>query len=315
MRDIWWADLLRAVTGTGARSDTELAAVARLLGFGPVRREETPGTSDIVLPEVQPAAEESALDPAGRLVTPLGRDVATRDGPPVAVLEPITAEPIEATLRPGPVLPPPSSGANRSPLPHQSLLAPRSAPAIVQFLVSREVADGPPDVTAAVGLIAAGRPLSAVPCEPRPTLRFGAQVLIDLGEGMRPFRRDQSDIRDAVLALLGEGAADVLNFADAPLRGAGPGRRSTWNDYAPPESGRPVLLLTDFGIGGDPASVRRAEQGEWLAFFDLLRRHRCGSVALVPYPPARWPAALRARCAMLAWDRKVTVSHARAAVR
>lgn len=52
-------------------------------------------------------------------------------------------------------------------------------------------------------------------------------MLIDLSEGMRPFRRDQTDIRDAVRAVLGEGAAEVLHFAGAPLWGAGPGGSAT----------------------------------------------------------------------------------------
>lgn len=314
-REIWWADVLTAAEAIGARSDAQFASVATLLGFTPRGPSVGGPEPEAVLPATPPTPEEGESQPSDGLVTTRGRGTANDTGPPISVLEPVDWEPIVATLRPGPTLALSATRPRLPALPHESLLAPRSAAAILQYLLSREVADGPPDVTAAIDAIATGRPLAAMPREPQPTLRFGGQLLIDLSDGMRPFRRDQAEVRDAVLSIMGKGAAEVVYFTDAPLRGAGPGRRWSWAGYRPPAAGRRVLILTDFGIGGDPMSLRRAEPHEWVDFFDLLERNRCTPVALVPYPPARWPAALRARCPMLMWDRNITVGHARVVTR
>ncbi|WP_143049944.1 hypothetical protein [Asanoa ishikariensis] len=227
---------------------------------------------------------------------------------------PISTEPILADLPTGPVLARPSPRPS-APRPHLSLLAPRSTTAILQYLLSRLVADGPVDVAAVIEQIAAGRPLPTLPRRPQRTLRFGAEILVDLGEHMRPFRRDQADVVAAARAVVGVGSSSVRYFADAPLRGIGPGRRAGWTPgYSPPAAGTAVLLLTDLGIGGDRLSLERASVPEWLRFLRLVGRAGCRPVALVPYPPERWPSRLRALCPMLTWDRDVTVGTARTAV-
>jgi hypothetical protein len=312
--EIWWGDVIRASRALGTRSEADFTALARLLGFG------------------RPAAPVPAADRAPEPSTPDGPGAAgageagdepvppqARGGPgaghPVqgVLLAPVATQPLGPRLGEGSVLARPAQ--TRPVLPHRSLLAPRSTAAILQYLLSREVADGPVDLSAAIETIAAGRPLRALPRQARRTLRFGTQILVDLGEGMRPFRRDQVEVIDAVHAVVGREATTVRYFAGAPLRPAGAGRRRPWRLYSPPAPGSTVLILSDLGIGGDRLLLERATVAEWAAFLRLVHRARCAPVALVPYPPSRWPRALRPLCPMLTWDRHVTVGHARAALR
>lgn len=308
-RDIWWADVIRAHTAVGGRPE-QFAAVARVLGLDV--RPNSPPSEPVTLPT------PDSIGAAGRRTSePADQESDAVDDRPgsaataVPVLEPVGREPLTTMLTDGRVLARPTDARQAPPMPLQPLLTPRSTNAVLQFLLSRMVDDGPPDLPALIEALAASRPVSAMPRLPQRTLRFGTEVLADLGDAMRPFRRDQAQVVHSVRAVVGSAATRVRYFADAPLRGAGTGPRFGWPPYRPPAAGSQVLLLTDFGIGGDELALDRASIGEWLEFLDVLRRARCQPVALVPYPPARWPAELRTHCPMLMWDRTTTVGHAR----
>lgn len=307
MADIWWADVARACAALGVRDSVGFAAVARLLGF------------DVAIDAPATVAVPALAEPGARLLPLLlqlpGSDIEGAPGTtPSAVveqvlLEPVDEEPLVGTLPPGAVLS--RTHVDRpAPLPaHPPLLSPRSAGGIVQYLLSRQIADGEVDIAALLEAIAAGRPPVALTRKPQRTLRFGAQVLLDLSEQMRLFRRDQNQVTEIVRAVVGSASTDVLYFADVPTRGAGVGPRWKWRDYKPPPPGSRVLLLTDFGIGGGQPRFKHVD--EWLVFLDRLRSHGCWPVALVPYPPARWPSRILTHCPMCRWDRGVTVGQAR----
>jgi hypothetical protein len=311
---IWWGDILRAAAAMDVTTPQEFQAVARALGF-----EVSEASSEsLVPPSRNPRPEHPAVRPATGKADRQEQHDQRHDpaGHPLSrsLLQPIGERPVGGTLTDGPILARPAPITQPAPLRHQRLLSPRSTNGILQYLLSRLVMDGPADVAALVETIAAGRPSVVVPRRPRRTLRFGAQVLVDLGDSMRPFRLDQTQIVESVRGLVGPASTAVHYFADAPLRNAGRGPRSTWRAYRPPPPGIPVLLLTEFGIGGDRLSPQRSSTAEWLAFFELLRRRGSSSVALVPYPPARWPRWLHRQCPALQWDRHVTVGQARAAM-
>ena len=309
--DIWWADIIRAQETLGAPNPAAFAAIARALGFAVVDAETRQQSSEHVAlaSATAPATPEPATVPSAPAV-PTPDSAGLGGGSP---LEPVATEPITATLAHGTVLARWAGLGHVHRRPYQSLLAPRSTTAILQYLLSRMTDDGPVDVASAVAAIAEGRTLRTIPRLGQRTLRFGAQILVDVGETMQPFRRDQAHLIAAVRAVVGHGATDVQFFADAPHRGTGGEARWTWRTYRPPARGSRVLILSDFGIGGDRLTLGRGRAEEWDALFDSLRRRACEPVALVPYPPARWPSSIRAVCPILTWDRHVTVGHAQAA--
>ncbi len=197
----------------------------------------------------------------------------------------------------GPVAPPPAL---------EPLFVPRWARGILTAAVATRSEDGPFDVERAVDDLAAGRPLQQLPRLPWPTNRFGAQVLLDMGDGMLAFRGDQRQIVDAAVPLVGRDQVEVLRFAGCPSRGTGPKSRATWIGYEPPRRGRPVVVVSDLGLV-ETGSPERATAAEWEDFAATVRRAGCPLVAFVPYPAARVPPALRRAITVIPWDRSTSV--------
>lgn len=167
---------------------------------------------------------------------------------------------------------------------------------------------GPLDVDRLVERIAHGEAISDLPRLPVPTLERGADVFIDSREGLTPFAADQRRFAAAVVAVLGRDQARVKYFSGCPGRGVGEGSVLDWQPYQPAADGRPVLMLTDLGIGARGICRDRAEVSEWAAFADRLRAAGNPLVAFVPYPPRRWPRRLGRRMLLVHWDRSVGVT-------
>jgi hypothetical protein len=199
----------------------------------------------------------------------------------------------------------------RAARPHEPLLAPLSTNALLGTALARPVPEGEIDLAAVVTAISQVRPLDALPRLPVRTLRFGVQILVDIGSGMQPFGRDQQDLISRVRRLIGPERVDVRRFAYAPSRGTGTGPRWTWRPFRTPPTGTAMLVLSNFGIGGPPADYLRSERGEWEEFLDGLEHQVIG---FVPYPKPRWPSWLRARLPLVCWDRGTTVSTIRSSV-
>lgn len=188
--------------------------------------------------------------------------------------------------------------------------------AILSALCRSPAATGDIDVEELVERIARREPVRRLPLRAVPTTRRGVQVLVDFGEGMRPFVRDQRDVVRALERLAGPDGFDVLRFAGTPLDppGAGPGPVWTWRPYRPPLAGQPVVVLSDLGAGaGHPH--RPAVTAHWMAFAAQLRAAGNQMVALVPVPATRIPAELRAAVPVLVWDRTTRVADAVQATR
>ncbi|MEV8433643.1 hypothetical protein PGH47_33830 [Streptomyces sp. HUAS 31] len=319
--EVWIGDLLRATAAQGAGS---FDAVAGLLGFeritralppsepGPARsRHVTPAPADprsrpndsgrtpVEPPRPAPAAEPRAEAPAPtstapRLLTPVYREPRR---PVVWSAEPLPRHP--------------SAGARK--LPHQPLLAPRSAAAVTQAAAARRAPGREVDIPAVVAALSLGRPLLRLPARPEPTLRFGVQLLVDWGVGMQPFHRDAQELVRQVRATVGRGLTEVLHFEDCPSRGAGPADGRVWPSYAPPAPGTPVLLVTDLSIGRHAPATRRAGRREWEQWVSTVRRTN-RLVAFVPYPRRRWPQWATSLVQLVPWDRGTTVGWVRAHV-
>jgi hypothetical protein len=189
----------------------------------------------------------------------------------------------------------------------EPLLAPRAAVAILQTMTARNTAEGPLNVPVIVDLLARRQVVERLPRETRPTLRFGVQVLVDLGLPMRPFAGDQAQVVAQLRTVAGAQRTSVKYFSDAPGRGAGPGPRRTWRPYEPPERGTRVLVLSAFGLGGPRLYGHRSQPEEWRRLVGDLRRQECDAVGLLPVPADRWPAWLSALMPLVCWDRTTTV--------
>jgi len=193
----------------------------------------------------------------------------------------------------------------------EPLFTPMLERALVVALAAAWRPDGDWDVEELVPHIASGEPVMTIPRLPVLTTRLGVRVLVDVGIGMLPFRRDAERLVDRVERLVGGAGVERLDFDRSPLgrRGLGVGWDwKRWENHRPLAPGRPVLAVTDLGLGGRAAGSGRIVR-EWREFARTVAAARSPLVVLVPYPRERWPRGLRAQ--LVAWDRSTTVLEAR----
>jgi hypothetical protein len=308
--ELWLGDLARAVSAMRPRDRETMTAIAEALG--------------VELPAVAPAAERETARP-GQRPDP-SREIRRRRmdiEPPGAAAAPATPE------RQLPVLTPVDSDASglrqrwvtAEPLEefspdrhqgfiehHEPLLDRRWARQVVGSLLATSRLDGPIDEPAVVDAVARGQPVDPVPRLIRRSLSRGAQVLVDVSEGMQPFIRDAWHLADEIEAVTGSSNVETLSFADSPTRGAGSGPVWTWGDYVPPDPGRPVIVVTDLGIGGPTPRPERSRESEWLELVSQVGSAGSRLVAFVPYPRERWRPGLAKAMTIVEWDRSTTVA-------
>jgi hypothetical protein len=195
------------------------------------------------------------------------------------------------------------------------LFLPRWAPGILAISLATTAPDGPVDSERLVEMMASRQTMRQLPRRPRPTLRGGAQVLVDLSESMQPFLADEVGLLDSIERVVGGDSLAILRFAGCPSRGAGPGVRKTWARYEPPPTPRPVAVITDFGIGAPVLSRDASSVLEWRVFASEVRRAGCPLIGLVPFGPERIPSALRRDFRHIVWDRRTTAGSAARAIR
>lgn len=309
--EIQLADLLRALGSFAPASDQVAADIAALLGLRPEA-----GAVAVVSPGPEGGVDgegggEEPSDPFATADGGSSRRIRDRSTAPglVTSLTPVEVRPrtTSSWLDSVPTLPPSDSSPAGTATALPSLFTPRWARGILTIaLETRRVDDGPIDVDEAVRQAASGRSITELPRLPWPTNRFGAQVLLDMGPGMLPFRGDQSQLQAFVSRLVGRDRTTVLRFAGCPSRGVGVGSRTSWRGYEPPRRGRPVVVVSDLGVAPTD-STDSAPVDEWLAFSADLRRAGCLLVAFVPYPTGRVPAELRRSIAVVPWDRSTSV--------
>ena len=204
-------------------------------------------------------------------------------------------------------------GSESAPLPIEPLIRKGWTRGILYESAARSMQTREIDVPSAIESIANGDSFGKVPFLKRRSLRNGAQVLIDSGPGMHPYRFDQEEIKEELNRLLPGQSMQLLYFSSSPLRGCfGP---PSWDDqdYAFPHSGTPILVFTDLGIGGAGIEPSIAGPSEWKEFMVLARTAMCPVVAFVPYGPERWPRTLCKLASLITWDRTTTASTVRKA--
>ncbi len=301
------ADLIRALHRLAPRNEATRDAIANLLGHR--RREEpepTPGGGIVIQPPPEPPGPADGPRPGTALPeagSPAGIEAAagirleplSGDAPvPPAWLSSVT--PLEQT----------ASGAAPPRVPGLFRSAWRRA--VLSTALSTVRPRGGLDLDPVLRALGRGEALKKVPRRLVPTLARGTQLLLDRGEGMLPFEADLERLEREVLRIAGSGVGQVLGFSGCPWDAAGSGVRRLWQHYAPvhtPAPGTRVLVASDLGIGRVEGAAP-FDRSAWLAFARHLSQAGCPLLALVPYPPGRWPRGLTRHFDILHWDRRTT---------
>jgi hypothetical protein len=263
-----------------------------------------------------PGTRLAPTPPAGPTPAPLPETPAAAARPTELVTQPPLPYAGAPPRRVAPLsqLVPSPAGRPRRPA---DLLAPERQRAVLGALCASRRADGEIDVDAVVRRIAAGEAVADIPRRLVLTTRLGVRLLVDIGAGMTPFVRDAERLVDQADQLVGSDALERLSFEGSPLgpRGVGNGPAWHWKPYAelkPMPPGRPVLAVTDLGLGGRTPAPSIALES-WRDFAAAVRASGSRLVVLVPYPEGRWPRALRSSVAIVRWDRTTSIRDAIAA--
>ena len=293
----WLGDAVAVIRDLGLTADEDIRKIAPMLGLEYTGGQQAGPAPEAAGPVHGTAAELPVPVPppvSGPGVSRL-RALAELALPP---LEPVDAPPPrELTLGPD-VMALPEEGDGTPPeLPFRPLLRPGTAAGVAAALVRTWEPGSRIDERRAVDRLARGRPVREFPRRPRPSLRRGVQVLTDLGDAMDPYGRDQQSVVKLIQRVAGPRMTATGSFENCPSRGVWLLPRGA------AVRGRPVLVLTDLGLGGPPVQPARASAAEWIRY--ARRAARAGSpvIALIPYPLGRVRGAARRRMAVVPWDR------------
>ena len=97
--------------------------------------------------------------------------------------------------------------------------------------------------------------------------------------------------------VVGQEATAVGNFENCPSRGTWMFRQTAG------VRGRPVLVLTDLGLGGPQVQPMRASAAEWCRYAVGVARAESPVIALVPYSVDPAHRMVSRRIAVVPWDR------------
>ena len=144
------------------------------------------------------------------------------------------------------------------------------------------------------------KPLFPVPRLPEATLLHGTQLLLGQHDSMVPFYEDFSDLIGSLKQLLGETKLEVFKFRSHPNEASYWTRQGqkVWKAIG----GRPVMLVTDFGLGDSSDNSRTISKSRWTKFAQELKQCGCPLVSLVPMPPGNWPAWVAQDFNAIHWD-------------
>ncbi|MCW3061808.1 MAG: hypothetical protein JWQ02_3629 [Capsulimonas sp.] len=295
-------DLVRALGALSPGDQPEANVIARQLGFTPqsasVRSSDGPtGKVDFKKPPSKP----DFVDPPIGLHPPSITDDISIIPLSVTTMEaahitdpPITAEPIAPID--------PEEARRRPPL--DPLFSRNWLTGILVLSLSKLSKDGPIDVEALTPKLACGEPITSLPRRRTPTLRHGVQILVDHGEVMEPFARDQDQLCLSIARIVGADRTEQIPFRYLPDRNLGPFGEMT--EFRWPAPGCAILLLSDLGLLSGMNSTDGAAPSEWGEFADRAARHGCRVIAYAPVSPQRIPNWMRKKITVIPWDTKTT---------
>ena len=298
---IWISDLAATMDALGPANDSTLEAIAGLLGLERAAKPTAPPPPDPSPAPPAPPPDEADGGSGPSTAASARSPFTVRELPALAPQG--APQPAQASTEPlklhASIL-----VAQPKPIP---LLSPLAARFIVQELVASSRFGPDPDLERLVDGLARREIPQPVPLQEHRTLAFGVQVLVDEGEGMEPFVDDQEGMVDLVRRLVGEAIVDVRRIHEVP------DPADPVYPWEPPPPGMPVLALTDLGLAGRVERGAADLDAAWQIVAAALAVRGSSLIALLPYPPARWPASLRACIDLVPWDRSTTTVRARQA--
>lgn len=312
--EIHLGELIGALAQLPWKDHAQAQAIAGCLGFGLAAHDlgrperPTPAVYDRNQPPPLARREVVAELPSG---------FATRPPPRLA----LPAQVLTSQLKP--VTTPPPSGIATAPAwihgayqrldptpgrspPRQTLFPGRTArgvftAALATLRLGREI-----DVQALVESVVRGHLPRQLPRLPTATLSRGCQVLLDFSDSMLPWWEDLRELAAQLVAVLGEERVAAFDFASAPAAAsqwrAGREESTPWQ----PEAGRPILVVTDFGIRGRSHGQRASVH--WLDFVGLCTAKGCPLLILVPWSPTYWPDWLGTCPELLHWHPRTSAA-------
>ena len=318
--DVWLGDVLRACDAmrTSRSSQREIAAA---LGFEPVLATNSDDDQVGVDTSTETGAGAEAPEPSSTRDGSDGPMTVEREQPSPPELDMVPAiariESLAAISDEPTAVDAETAAHFERPEQLEPLLTPKWTFGVIHSAAATPSPRGPIDVDRLVDEMARLRPVEAVPRRTRDSLHRGIQLLIDIGDGMQPFRRDQRELSDTIVRLVGDEHVDQLRFRGCPTvgDGAGPGPLNTWATYRPPEALTPVVVLGDLGLAAAPGTPRHGVLDQWVLLADRLHRSASRIAAFVPYPADRYPPDIRSRISLILWDRTTDVSAVRHAIR
>lgn len=193
----------------------------------------------------------------------------------------------------------------------EPLFNPQWTRAMISTMARIRTRSGPPEIESLVAAAAERQPMLSLALSISETAS-GADVLLDVGEHMAVFSREQARLVHMMRRVLGRGVVSTFRFLGSPSRGVLGQSTSEFEAYRPARPGWPVIVVTDLGICGGTSA---APSSEWLEFSRLVRSGGCHLLALVPYAPARSSADLASSMHIIQWSRATGVRTIKTALR
>lgn len=314
--EVGLGDLALALATLNIATDAHLRGLGRCLGLGGLSLGSVGTPKAAADPRwrhrrpPRPAPEPKA--PAS--VPPLP---PAPPGPPAEYLE-IGMEPLsparssDAPRPDAPGQPAPVAAKVAAP-PREPLFPRRTAPGVLGAAIATLQPGPRPDLDRLIAHLIGGRPFREIPRWPVPSRTRGVQVLLDRHEALTPFFADQIDLARAFERVAGSPRCEVFEFLEDPAAA----RACSVADPPPawrPQPGRPVVVVTDFGLGDAAGAVPRVSWRTWRRFAALLKRRRCPLLAVVPRAPTEWPPWVERHFIALHWDPRTRAEHVRALV-
>ena len=169
------------------------------------------------------------------------------------------------------------------------LIDERHLRAFLVAVLSSQTLSGHIDVDRLRRQIERGRPIVRIPRKPRCTLNGGVDVLMDMGEAMAAYRRDQRMLAAVIPRIVGQGRARLFYFRDDPACGIGrsPGSiRESLNAFGHQAA---VLMIGSFGVFEDGSEY---DPRRWAKVAEQLAKAGVRAIAFVPARRRAWPKSL-----------------------
>lgn len=312
--EIHLGDLARALAELPWQDPTQVAAIARCLGFGLEPKPAMAPTSPRRVHDRQ-----GVTPPTGTQRSPAEeRPIFMPPAPPRPISLPEGTLPVRLIRRPG--LAPPNTepsdwlaeGTRAFPadpepaLSRATLLPERTARHVLSAALATFRSGEAVHVPCLIDAICRRQILLDLPRRMERTLVQGCQLLLDYSSSMVPFWEDLSSLAGQVQQVIGDHSTRVYSFDSRPTLA----RR--WTSAGEPEpwipDGRPVLAATDLGIQG-PAPV--GPDPDWNDF--AARCAAAGSMLylLIPWPEERWPRTFPANATLIPWGPHTTAGMVR----